>query len=106
MNVEIEESTETLQEVVISSNKERTVNNQMAIISAQQFSVEETERYAGSRGDPARMASNFAGVNGADDSRNDIVVRGNSPLGVIYRVEGGPFQIPTILQFLVLRVGH
>ena len=88
LNVEIEESTETLQEVVISSNKERTVNNQMAIISAQQFSVEETERYAGSRGDPARMASNFAGVNGADDSRNDIVVRGNSPLGVIYRVEG------------------
>ena len=88
LNVEIEESTETLQEVVISSNKERTVNNQMAIISAQQFSVEETERYAGSRGDPARMASNFAGVNGADDSRNDIVVRGNSPLGVVYRVEG------------------
>ena len=88
LNVEIEESAETLQEVVISSNKERTVNNQMAIISAQQFSVEETERYAGSRGDPARMASNFAGVNGADDSRNDIVVRGNSPLGVIYRVEG------------------
>ena len=59
LNVEIEESTETLQELVISSNKERTVNNQMAIISAQQFSVEETERYAGSRGDPARMASNF-----------------------------------------------
>jgi len=36
--------------------------NQMATVSARTFSVEETERYAGSRGDPARMASNFAVV--------------------------------------------
>lgn len=88
LNVSIEESTEMLEAFEVSSNEKREVNNEMAIISAQQFSVEETERYAGSRGDPARMASNFAGVQGADDSRNDIVVRGNSPLGVIYRVEG------------------
>lgn len=88
VNVELEESSEVMEEfkVVASDNKE--VANEMAVVSAQQFSVEETNRYAGSRGDPARMASNFAGVQGADDSRNDIVVRGNSPLGVIYRVEG------------------
>lgn len=88
INVELEESSEIMEEfrVVASDNKE--VANEMAVVSAQQFSVEETNRYAGSRGDPARMASNFAGVQGADDSRNDIVVRGNSPLGVIYRVEG------------------
>lgn len=88
VNVELEESSMEMAEfkVVASDNKE--VANEMAVVSAQQFSVEETNRYAGSRGDPARMASNFAGVQGADDSRNDIVVRGNSPLGVIYRVEG------------------
>ena len=62
--------------------------NEMATVSARAFTVEETDRYAGSRGDPARMASNFAGVQGADDSRNDIVVRGNSPNGVLWRVEG------------------
>jgi hypothetical protein len=56
--------------------KRRTIN-EMAIVSTVTFDVQETERYAGSRGDPARMASNFAGVQGADDSRNDIVVRGN-----------------------------
>ena len=88
LNISIEESTEMLDAFEISANENREVNNEMAIISAQQFSVEETERYAGSRGDPARMASNLAGVQGADDSRNDIIVRGNSPLGVIYRVEG------------------
>ena len=99
LNVEIEESTQMLEEFVISANENREVNNEMALISAQQFSVEETERYAGSRGDPARMASNFAGVQGADDSRNDIVVRGNSPLGVIYRVEG--ITIPNPNHFAI-----
>jgi len=99
LNIEIEESTEMLEEFVISSNENREVNNEMAVISAQQFSIEETERYAGSRGDPARMASNFAGVQGADDSRNDIIVRGNSPLGVIYRVEG--ITIPNPNHFAI-----
>jgi len=99
LNVEIEESTQMLEEFVISANENREVNNEMALISAQQFSVEETERYAGSRGDPARMASNFAGVQGADDSRNDIIVRGNSPLGVIYRVEG--ITIPNPNHFAI-----
>ena len=98
LNVSIEESTEMLEAFEVSSNEKREVNNEMAIISAQQFSVEETERYAGSRGDPARMASNFAGVQGADDSRNDIIVRGNSPLGVIYRVEGITIPNPNHLH--------
>jgi hypothetical protein len=60
----------------------------MATVSAREFTVDETMRYAGSRGDPARTASNFAGVQGADDSRNDIVIRGNSPQSVIWQVEG------------------
>lgn len=76
----------TTLEIVGTSDGE--VVNEMALISARQFSVAETDRYAGSRGDPARMASNFAGVQGADDSRNDIVIRGNSPQGVLWRMEG------------------
>jgi hypothetical protein len=34
------------------------------------------------------MAANFAGVSGANDSRNDIIIRGNSPLGVLWRLNG------------------
>ena len=34
------------------------------------------------------MASNFAGVRGTDDSRNDIIIRGNSPGGLLWRLEG------------------
>ncbi|MCT4581262.1 MAG: TonB-dependent receptor [Flavobacteriales bacterium] len=99
LNVSIEESALMMDEVVIESSNGRDVKNEMAVVSAQVFSVEETERYAGSRGDPARMASNFAGVSGSDDSRNDIVIRGNSPLGVLYRVEG--VDIPNPNHFSV-----
>jgi len=34
------------------------------------------------------MAANLAGANSADDSRNDIIIRGNSPAGVLWRVDG------------------
>lgn len=87
-------------EVVVDGGRslDQTIN-EMATISAVQFSIEETERYAGSRADPARMVSNFAGIQGADDSRNDIVVRGNSPLGLLWRVEG--IDIPNPNHFAV-----
>jgi len=99
LNVSIEESTEMLEAVEIVAGESHEANNDMAVVSTKVFSVEETERYAGSRGDPARMASNFAGVGGADDSRNDIVIRGNSPLGVVYRVEG--IDIPNPNHFAI-----
>ena len=99
LNVSIEESTEILDAVQVVAGSDHKVNNDMALVSARVFSVEETERYAGSRGDPARMVSNFAGVGGADDSRNDIVIRGNSPLGVVYRVEG--VDIPNPNHFAI-----
>ncbi|MEM7660031.1 MAG: TonB-dependent receptor [Bacteroidota bacterium] len=79
------------------------VRNEMAKVSARQFSVEETNLYAGSRGEPARMASNYAGVQGGDDSRNDIVVRGNSPSGVLWRLEG--INIPNPNHFAIPGTG-
>lgn len=87
MNVEMEPAIETKQDVVISGIKKGESINEMAQLSVRTFSPEETERYAGSRGDPARMASNYAGVSGSDDSQNQLVVRGNSPFGILYRVD-------------------
>jgi hypothetical protein len=99
LNIPLMERIITKEEIVVTARKKGEVINEMAVLSAQQFSVEETNRYPGSRMDPARMASNFAGVQGSDDSRNDIVVRGNSPLGVVYRVEG--IDIPNPSHFAV-----
>ena len=88
LDVDLQESVVAIQAAEVTATQAGEVMNDMATVSARAFTVEETDRYAGSRGDPARMASNFAGVQGADDSRNDIVVRGNSPSGVLWRVEG------------------
>lgn len=99
LNINLEESMITMKEVEITADENGGVKNEMALVSVTSFSVEETDKYAGSRGDPARMAANFAGVQGADDSRNDIIVRGNSPLGVLWRVEG--IDIPNPNHFAI-----
>ncbi|MFD1142964.1 carboxypeptidase regulatory-like domain-containing protein [Larkinella insperata] len=88
LDVELEETITELTTVTVKAQRTGDARNEMAVVSARQFTVDEADRYAGSRGEPARMASNFAGVQGADDSRNDIVIRGNSPSGVLWRVEG------------------
>jgi len=88
IEVELEENVTMSSGVVItgSARKDQT-RNQMATVSARTFSVEETEKYAGSRGDVARMAMNYAGVSSANDQRNDIIIRGNSPSGLLWRLE-------------------
>lgn len=87
LNISLQESV-MMREVTVKSGKTKDkAINDMASVSARRFSIDETMRYAGSLNDVARMAQNFAGVQGADDSRNDIVIRGNSPTGVLYRVE-------------------
>lgn len=88
LEISLEENIKNLKGATIkSSNKNKTIN-ELASISARTFSMEEVNRYAGGRSDPARLASNFAGVSSPDDSRNDIVIRGNSPNGVLWRIEG------------------
>jgi len=95
--LELEESAVKMKEVTVSRKREHI--NEMALVSTRTFDVQETERYAGSRSDPARMASNFAGVQGGDDSRNDIIIRGNSPQGVLWRLEG--IDIPNPNHFAI-----
>jgi hypothetical protein len=98
VQVQLEESTVEMEEVVVKAEKKKDGPlNEMAMVSARSFSVEETERYAGSLGDPARMVANYAGVMTQNDSRNDIIIRGNSPMGVLWRLEG--VEIPNPNHF-------
>jgi len=88
LDVELEEKAFTGKEVVISASSDKTSPiNRMATVSAREFTVEETNLYAGARSDVARMAANFAGVNGTEDSRNDIIIRGNTPTGLLWRLD-------------------
>ncbi|MEM9546508.1 MAG: TonB-dependent receptor [Bacteroidota bacterium] len=94
LTIEMQESLISLNEVVVTakSNKHETLN-EMTTLSGRSFSVEETQRYAASLSDPARMAQNYAGVSSSgDDLSNEIIIRGNSPSYVQWRLEG--IQIP------------
>lgn len=88
LNIGMIEAVNIMNKVEVEAHKKGETINKMATVSARSFSVEESNRYAGSKNDVARMAQNYAGVQGADDSRNDIVIRGNSPTGVLFRMEG------------------
>jgi hypothetical protein len=96
LDVSLEESIHSLKEVSVSAPRVRKgmALNEFAGSSARSFSMDEVTRYAGGRNDPARLASNFAGVSSTNDSRNDIVVRGNSPTAVLWRMEGIPIPNP------------
>jgi len=74
-------------EIIARQRKDQPLNP-MALISARSFTIDETNRYAGSYGDPARMAANYAGVVSSRDNRNDIVIRGNSPFSLKYHIDG------------------
>ncbi len=95
LNVALIEAYDQLDEVVLSveTNKDRAINK-LATVSARQFGLEEVTRFSGGRSDVGRLAANFAGVSAPDDSRNDIVVRGNSPTGLLWRLEGVPIPSP------------
>lgn len=95
LNIELVESVISKEEIVIvgKRNKDKPIN-EMATVSARVFTVDETQRYAGALGDPARMAANFAGVSAPNDARNDIIIRGNSPIGLLWRLEGVDIPSP------------
>jgi len=89
VNAGLKESQVELEEVVIKAKTDKKqAMNSMAIISSRQINMEEARRYAGAFDDPARLASSYAGVAAGNMNSNGIVVRGNAPKGVLWRLEG------------------
>lgn len=98
LDIAMEESFEKLEEIVVTAKKDKSeVLNEMSLVSARSFSVEETKRFAGSFNDPARLASAFAGVANSPEGNNDIIVRGNSSKGILWKLEG--IEIPNPNHF-------
>lgn len=98
LNIGLQESVVRMKAVEITAKEEKNrAQNDLALVSARGFSVEETQRYAGSFDDPGRMAQSYAGVAAGDDGSNELVVRGNSPRGVLWKMEG--MEIPNPNHF-------
>ena len=98
IHVTLKQSITEMDEVFITAGvrKDRPLNS-MAAVSARSFTVEEAGRYAGGINDPARLVSAFAGVSVGNVQNNSIIVRGNAPQGVSWRLEG--VEIPTPHHF-------
>lgn len=96
LNIELQEKILTHKEVVVTAKTDKAqTNNDLILISGRSFTVDQANRYASSLSDPSRMAANFAGVaGGGNDQRNDIIIRGNSPLGLLWRLEGADIPNP------------
>ncbi|MCH2046241.1 MAG: Plug and carboxypeptidase regulatory-like domain-containing protein, partial [Saprospiraceae bacterium] len=86
------------EEVVVKAKVPKTTkdkpNNTMVLVGIRSFTIEEVRRYSGARNDPSRLIANFAGVHIGNDFENAIVIRGNSPLNVLWQLEGMPIPNP------------
>ena len=98
LSIEIREQLVQLEQVdITATNQESEPNNEMSAVSGRSFSVEDAGRIAATGNDPARIALSFAGVSTQNDLLNEIVIRGNSPAGVLWRLEG--IEIPSPNHF-------
>lgn len=98
LDIRMQEALVQLNEAVVSGRKGHgEVRNDMATLSTRKISVEESGRLAGGINDPARMVTSFPGVAGDPTGSNTIIVRGNSPKGVLWRLEG--MEIPNPNHF-------
>lgn len=89
LNLSMQESVTQLHELVITATEKKgEALNEMSLISSRSISLEETKRYAGGFNDPSRILSSFAGVANSQNGDNDIIVRGNSPKYIQWRLEG------------------
>jgi CarboxypepD_reg-like domain len=98
LDIDLEEQTIVGNEVVVTASRSKTsIEKGLISVSGKTFDIEETRRFSGSRNDPSRMVANFAGVVGNSDARNDIIIRGNAPTGLLWRFEG--IDIPNPSHF-------
>ena len=98
LDLKISESVTAIDEVIVTAQpKDLVPGGGVALTSGKSFTVEESKRYAGSLGDPARMVTAYPGITAASDEGNALIVRGNSPRGVLWRIEG--IEIPNPNHF-------
>ncbi|WP_229203376.1 TonB-dependent receptor [Dyadobacter jejuensis] len=81
-----------LQEAVVRTQRPYPLS------SVQEITTEQTLRYAATYLDPARVATSFAGVATANDQANGLVIRGNAPNHMQWRLEGVEIVNPNHLS--------
>lgn len=95
LEISLQESVIEMKDILVSANKNKgEALNDMSMVSSRSISVEETRRYTGGMDDPSRVISSFAGVTSSPDGSSDIIVRGNSPKYLQWRIDGIEISSP------------
>jgi len=81
--IEMKANPYDLQTVTIAANASPS-----PIYSTPAITVEKTRRFPATFFDPARVMAAYPGVVNANDQANNMAVRGNSPNGILWRLEG------------------
>jgi hypothetical protein len=97
LNIEMHEQVIQTGDISVRGTYNRWINP-MATVSVRSLRSQDAARYASGYFDPSRMVANFAGVaSGNNDDKNEIIIRGNSPRGILWRLEG--IEIPNPNHF-------
>jgi hypothetical protein len=95
LDLSMQESVIKIDEAVVKAYKNKGEGiNDMSQLSLHSITLEETKRFTGGMDDPARVVSSFAGVASTPDGSSDIIVRGNSPKYMQWRLDGAEISSP------------
>ncbi|MFC2112438.1 carboxypeptidase-like regulatory domain-containing protein [Bacteroidota bacterium] len=98
LRFELEESLIDIDEVTIRRELEKIKPlNDMSVISAISLSPEDLNSVPASMDDISRAVLSVPGVVSPNDGQNHIVIRGNSPKGILWRLEG--IEVPNMNHF-------
>lgn len=85
LDVLLQEAATSLTAVTVKASREPRNNASPNILN---LSQEETLRFPATFNDPARLSTAYAGVSSANDQANHLIIRGQSPLGMNWRLQG------------------
>jgi len=99
LNAELTETVISTGDIIITAGRKSSASvNTMATVSSLTLRSADALRFAGGYYDPSRMVNSFAGIStGNNDYSNELVIRGNSPRGMLWRLEG--IEIPNPNHF-------
>ncbi len=87
LDIELKEGIQAA-EVVVKAYTRNDAVNELAVMSVRRLDPEELQYHAATANDPSRLVMGFPGVQPSRDTRADVVIRGNSSAGLLWRLNG------------------
>ncbi|MFK7946117.1 MAG: carboxypeptidase-like regulatory domain-containing protein [Saprospiraceae bacterium] len=87
LDIELKEGI-AIEEIVVKAYTRNDAVNELSVMSVRRLDPEELQYHAAVANDPSRLVMGFPGVQPSRDTRADVVIRGNSSAGLLWRLNG------------------